>query len=114
MHCLRAIRGVRTDRLQNIKFVEDTFTPEPIRDVIRHKMLVVWACLPCQESTLLAKHSNKLTNDKERKTIEEVELPEMILLCTMWYAENFIPAVHRSQEKPRKPTQGQHRLCFVE
>ena len=38
MRCLRAIRGVaKADKLQNIKIREDTFTPESITDVIRHR-----------------------------------------------------------------------------
>ena len=40
MRFLRAIIGVtRADRLQHIKIREDTFTPESIRDLIRHKGL---------------------------------------------------------------------------
>ena len=38
MRCLWATTGVtRVDRLQNIKIREDTFTPEFITDVIRHR-----------------------------------------------------------------------------
>ena len=38
MRCLRAIKGVtRADRVQNIKIRENTFTPESITDVIRHR-----------------------------------------------------------------------------
>ena len=40
MSCLQAIRGItKVNRLQNIKIRENTFTPESITDVIRHKRL---------------------------------------------------------------------------
>ena len=63
MRCLWANRGVnRADRLQYIKIKEDTFTPESITDVIRHRILR-WI----GEVTSLCKHTNKTSKKSGRE-----------------------------------------------